>query len=181
MIYVQYLMRLGLKLCQNEKSRDKYAKKISISGRKKKSKFVQRTWKRDLNGVNWTDRKLLMSTGTELWLVASVRLKWVWTNMFKFGDGQKKNGHPLCFNPGHGARMSLMLLGCITYEGMGTLTIVNGNINASKFIDIIEKNVWPIIARHFTNNEYIYQDDNAPVHWARIVKEYINQNLMNCM
>lgn len=77
--------------------------------------------------------------------------------------------------------MSLMIFGCITYEGMGTLTIVNGNINASKFIDIIENNVWPIIARHFTNNEYIYQDDNAPVHWARIVKEYINQNLMNCM
>lgn len=60
--------------------------------------------------------------------------------------------------------MSLMIFGCITYEGMGTLTIVNGNINASKFIDIIENNVWPIIARHFTNNEYIYQDDNAPVH-----------------
>lgn len=57
--------------------------------------------------------------------------------------------------------MRLMILGCITYEGMGTLTIVNGNINASKFIDIIENNVWPIIARHFTNNEYIYQDDNA--------------------
>lgn len=60
--------------------------------------------------------------------------------------------------------MSLMIFGCITYEDMGTLTIVNGNINASKFIDIIENNVWPIIARHFTNNEYIYQDDNAPVH-----------------
>lgn len=44
------------------------------------------------------------------------------------------------------------------------LTIVNGNINASKYIDITENNVWPIIAHHFTNNEYISQDDNAPVH-----------------
>lgn len=49
MIYVQNLMRLGLKLCQNEKSRDKYAKKISISGRKK----IQIRAKNVKKGLEW--------------------------------------------------------------------------------------------------------------------------------
>lgn len=46
--------------------------------------------------------------------------------------------------------MSLMIWGCITYEGLGTITIVN----APKCLDIIENNVWPIVARHFPNNDY---------------------------
>lgn len=33
--------------------------------------------------------------------------------------------------------MNLMIWGCITYEGMGTITIENGNINAAKYIDIL--------------------------------------------
>lgn len=55
--------------------------------------------------------------------------------------------------------MSLMIWRCITYEGLGTITIVN----APKYLDIIENNVWPIIARHFPNNDYIYQDDRLIV------------------
>lgn len=55
--------------------------------------------------------------------------------------------------------MSLMIWGCITYEGLGTITIVN----VPKYLDIIENNVWPIIARHFPNNDYIYQDDRLIV------------------
>lgn len=58
---------------------------------------------------------------------------------------------PPCLNPGHGARWSLMIWECITYEGiiMGTETIVIGNINAANYIDIIENNVWLFIAHHF--------------------------------
>lgn len=55
--------------------------------------------------------------------------------------------------------MSLVIWGCITYEGLGTITIVN----VPKYLDIIENNVWPIIARHFPNNDYIYQDDRLIV------------------
>lgn len=55
--------------------------------------------------------------------------------------------------------MSLLIWGCITYEGQGTITIVN----APKYLDIIENNVWRIIARHFPNNDYIYQDDRLIV------------------
>lgn len=44
---------------------------------------------------------------------------------------------PSCMHPGHGARMSLMILGCITDEGMGTITVVDGNISSANYIDVI--------------------------------------------
>jgi hypothetical protein len=67
--------------------------------------------------------------------------------------------------------------GCITkiymYEGVGTLTVVDGNINAQKYIEVIDNFAWPVIACHFPYNNYVFQDDNAPVHRARVVNEYM--------
>jgi transposase len=77
-------------------------------------------------------------------------------------------------------KVSLMVWGCITYEGMGTLVPVEGNINGQKYINIIDNNLWPVIARHFPENNYVFQDDNAPVHRARVVKAYMEENDINC-
>ena len=46
-------------------------------------------------------------------------------------------------------------------------------------IDIIDNNSWPVIARHFGNNEYTFMDDDAPVHRANIVKTYKETNQIN--
>lgn len=46
-------------------------------------------------------------------------------------------------------------------------------------MQIIEKNICPVIARHFPNNDYIFMEDNAPVHRTKIVKYYMNNNNIN--
>lgn len=61
----------------------------------------------------------------------------------------------------------VMVWGCISWHGVGTITTVNGNINAEKYQQILNDNLWPVIAQHFPNQQYIFQDDNAPVHHAR--------------
>jgi hypothetical protein len=50
-------------------------------------------------------------------------------------------------HPGRGDRASLMILGCITYEGVGTLTVVDGNIDAQKYIKVSDNFVWHVIAQ----------------------------------
>ena len=40
-----------------------------------------------------------------------------------------------------------MILGCITYEGVGTLTVVDGNIDAQKYIKVSDNFVWHVIAQ----------------------------------
>ena len=48
-------------------------------------------------------------------------------------------------------------------------------INAQKYIEVIDNFVWPIIACHFPDDNYVLQDDNAPVHRARVVNEYMEE------
>jgi hypothetical protein len=50
---------------------------------------------------------------------------------------------------------------------------VEGNIIVDKYISFLEDNIWPVIVRHFPENDYLFQDDNAPVHRARSTKEYV--------
>jgi hypothetical protein len=42
-----------------------------------------------------------------------------------------------------------MIWGCVTWEGVGTITAVNGNINAENYQEILDDNLWPVIVRHF--------------------------------
>ena len=69
-----------------------------------------------------------------------------------------------------------MIWGCITFNGVGTLCRVDGNINSQKYINILEDNLWPVVVRHFPGNDYLFMDDNAPVHRSQATKDYINAN-----
>lgn len=72
-----------------------------------------------------------------------------------------------------------MIWGSVCFHGMGTLTDVQGNINAQKYLEIIDNNIWPVIVRHFPYDEYVFMDNNAPVHRAKIVKDYTTENNVN--
>jgi hypothetical protein len=73
-----------------------------------------------------------------------------------------------------------MIRGCLSFNGIETLTDVKGNINSQIYIDVLGNNLWPVIARYFADNEYVFQDDNAPVHRARITENYKQENNINC-
>ena len=45
-------------------------------------------------------------------------------------DDEKYNPHLICSRSER--KISLMIWGCICYDGVGTLTAVEGNINAAK-------------------------------------------------
>jgi hypothetical protein len=57
----------------------------------------------------------------------------------------------------------LKYLGCICIDGIGTITDVAGNINSAKYIDIFDNIRWPIVGK-LENNQWSFQDGNAPVH-----------------
>ena len=50
-----------------------------------------------------------------------------------------------------------------------------------KYIEILEDNLWPVIARHFPEQDCLFQDDNAPIHRANDVKNYKEENHINCL
>ena len=71
---------------------------------------------------------------------------------------------------------AVMIWGCITWHWVGTITAVEGNSNAQKYQQILDDNLWPVIAQRFPYDQYIFQDDNAPVHRSRSTQEFIHRN-----
>lgn len=83
---------------------------------------------------------------------------------------------PDCISPGVQKKFSAMIWGCITYHGVGTICRIIGNINSQKYIEILEDNLWPVIARHFANTNFLFMDDNATVHKSRLTNVYKLEN-----
>jgi hypothetical protein len=69
-----------------------------------------------------------------------------------------------------------MFWGCISYYGVCTLTPVVGNLNSEKYINILDDNLWAVIAQHFPTSPYIFQEDNAPCHVSRRTNQWKTEN-----
>ena len=71
---------------------------------------------------------------------------------------------------------SLMMWGCFSGKGLGPLVKVEGKMNRLDYIKILEEHLLPLIDRDFNGRGYLFQDDNAPVHTAKDVKDWILNN-----
>ena len=124
---------------------------------------------------NWTVdnewKKIIFSDESQIIIGTNNRV-YIWRK-----NSEMNSPHLVC--PPSQRKVTLMVWGCMCINGVGTLVAVNGNINAQKYIDILDNNLWPVIARHFPDNSYIFMDDNAPVHRARLVSAYMQDNDIN--
>ena len=80
---------------------------------------------------------------------------------------------PECLGKRQGnTRLSVMFWGCITYNGVGVLVPVDGIIDSKKYVQILDANLWAVVAKHFSLKPWIFQDDNAPVHRSRFTQNW---------
>lgn len=82
---------------------------------------------------------------------------------------------PECLNLTVKHPLKIMVWGCMAASGVGRLHIVDGMINATKYIDILQKCMMPSAQRLF-DDQFYYQDDNAPCHRAKLVNKWKSQN-----
>jgi len=47
---------------------------------------------------------------------------------------------------------------------MGTLVPIDGNIDSRKYVKVLDETLWPVVCKHLAGRQFIFQDDNAPVH-----------------
>ena len=106
-----------------------------------------------------------------------VRLFLVQTTVFTIGEKTTKSTTPHLICSRSERKIGLIIWGCICYDGVETLTAVEGNINSAMYIDILDINLWPVVVWYFEGKEYFFMDDNAPVHRAHTVDNYRDQNL----
>lgn len=60
--------------------------------------------------------------------------------------------------------------------GVGMLAFIDGNLNSQKYIKTLDHYLWPTIVKRFSNNNWIFQEDNVPAHksWEATVWKEIN-------
>ena len=63
----------------------------------------------------------------------------------------------------------------ITVEWVPFLS-VDGYMNTNKCINILDECLCPVVARHFGNNPWIFQEDNAPCHVTRAANQWKETN-----
>lgn len=68
-------------------------------------------------------------------------------------------------------RIGIMIWGCFSQRGLGKLHFIKGTVNASEYIKILDNYLLPSITELFAENEeFIFQQDNAPCHTAKRVR-----------
>ena len=65
-----------------------------------------------------------------------------------------------------------MIWGAISWKSRGPIISLQGKINSRHYLQILSDQVHPMVQVLFPNGNAIFQDDNAPIHTARIVKEW---------
>ena len=94
---------------------------------------------------------------------------YIWRN-----DDKKYTLHLICSHSEE--KISLMIWRCICYDTVGSPTAVEGNVNSDKCIDILDKNLWPVVVWYFEGKDYSFLKDNVPVHREHTVENYKDQN-----
>ncbi len=120
-----------------------------------------------------------------LW--AKAHLRWtvskcksvLWSDESKFDILVGNHGHrvlwakeerdlPACNQLSVQKPASLMVWGCISAYGMGSLHVLEGIMNAERYIKVLEQHMLPSRQRLFQGRPCVFQQDNAKPHTAAI-------------
>ncbi len=83
--------------------------------------------------------------------------------------------NPSCYQRSVQKPASLMVWGCMSACGMGSLHIWKGTINAERYIQVLEQHMLPSRCRLFQGRPCIFQHDNARPHTASITTSWLRR------
>jgi len=140
---------------------------LSISHRKRRLDFA-------LAHQNWTVegwKRVIWSDETKINRIGSDGKVYVW----------KKKGGPLTDREINGTLKfgggSLMVWGCMGWNGVGMLAEVEGRMDAEQYVDILNHHLLPSMAESGIDEEdIIFQQDNDPKHTSRRAREWFEEH-----
>ncbi|GFY15467.1 transposable element Tcb1 transposase [Trichonephila clavipes] len=72
-----------------------------------------------------------------------------------------------------------MVWGCMSSHGVGKFHIVSGTVKAKDYIEILQNKLLPTARDILGNRSWIFQDDNAPCHRAKVVQKRLEDHTVN--
>ncbi len=67
--------------------------------------------------------------------------------------------------------------GAFCCHGPSTLCKIEGNLNAEKYIDILENELVPMIDRYYGGRPVKFIQDRSPIHGAHLVRDWFANHL----
>ncbi len=126
-----------------------------------------------------------------LW--AKAHLKWtvskwksvLWSDESKFDILVGNQGHrvlwakeegdlPACYQHSVQKPASLMVWGCISAYGMGSLHVLEGTMNAERYIKVLEQHMLSSRRHLFEGRPCVFQQENAKPHTAAITTAWFH-------
>ncbi len=80
---------------------------------------------------------------------------------------------PACYQRSVQKPASLMVWGCISAYGMGSLHVLEGTMNAERYIKVLEQHMLPSRGR-------VFQQDNTKPHTAAITTAWLCSRRVRC-
>ncbi len=80
---------------------------------------------------------------------------------------------PACYQHSDQKPASLMVWGCISAYGMGSLHVLEGTMNAERYIKVLYQHMLPSGQRLFQGRPCVFQQDNAKPHTAAITTAWL--------
>ena len=71
---------------------------------------------------------------------------------------------------------SVMIWGCFSANGIGRMEIIEGKMNAAKYIRILSTNLLKSAADTGMGRDFIFQQDNDPKHKAKVTMKWFEDN-----
>ena len=122
--------------------------------------------------MNWTAddwKKVIFSDESQFVIEDPKRIK-LWKK-----SGEKYNYHQH-YTTSTQKSLRVMVWGCITGDGIGSLTPVKGTINSQKYVSVLESNVIPVISEKYNWQSFLIMEDNAPPHTAANTQKYLEDS-----
>ena len=76
---------------------------------------------------------------------------------------------------------SIMLWGCFSAAGPGRLVKIKGKMNAAKYREILEDNLFLSARELRLGRRFIFQQDNDPKHTAKATQKWFKENKVNVL
>jgi transposase len=73
------------------------------------------------------------------------------------------------------------LWGCVSSQGVGILEKIDGNMDAAKYVEILQNNLLASAEKMGLENDFIFQQDNDSKHKSKLASNYFSENLINVM
>lgn len=75
-------------------------------------------------------------------------------------------------------RFSINVWAWMCVQGPGVAWRIEGRFNSQTYVRILEDIMLPSVTQLYGNNNFVYQQDNCPVHTAAIIREwFVNNNI----